>query len=344
MAVVKADGYGHGIVESARAALAGGAAWLGVAFVREALALRQAGVRSRVLTLLPQPDDAYEDAIAADVDISASASRTVAEVAAAARRIGRVARVHLKVDTGLTRGGAPSAEWPSLLADALHAQAEGSLRVVGVWSHLARADEPGHPSVAAAVFAFREALDTAWRAGARPEVRHLANSPATLTAPETHFDLVRVGGACYGLNLLPGTPADYGLRPAMTLRTGLALVKRVPGGSGVSYGHRYTTGGETTVGLVPVGYADGVPRHATNTAEVLVGGRRRRIAGTVSMDQFVVDLGGDGATAGDEVVLFGPGDRGEPTIAEWADALGTIPYEIAARIGPRIRRTYVEGA
>lgn len=344
MAVVKAGGYGHGMVPAARAALRGGASWLGVAFVEEALSLREAGIDSRILCLLGVPGETCPGAVTAGVDLSANAPSQVAEIAVAARQAGCPARVHLKVDTGLSRGGATPADWPALVDAALAARAEGNIDVVGVWSHLARADEPGHASVDRQVDAFRAALEVAEKAGVRPEVRHLANSAATLTAPQTRFDMVRPGIAVYGLCPVPGTSADYGLRPAMTLRARLALVKKVPAGSGVSYGHRYVTDRETTLGLVPLGYADGVPRHAGDAVRVLAAGRQRRIAGTVCMDQFVIDLGegSGGSLTGDEVLLFGPGDHGEPTAGDWAEALGTISYEIVTGIGSRVARTYVE--
>lgn len=342
MAVVKAGGYGHGLVPAARAALAGGAGWLGVAFIEEALALRAAGIGARILCWMGTPGERYADAVAADVDLSANAPWMLAEIAAAAREAGRPARLHLKVDTGLSRGGAPFDGWSELVDAALAAEEAGSVRIVGVYSHLACAEEPDHPSVPAQLATFTAALELAHKAGIRPEVRHLANSAATLSLPETHFELVRPGIAVFGLCPIPAhRPQDYGLRPAMTLTARLALVKRISAGSGVSYGHRYVTDRDTTVGLVPIGYADGVPRHATNSASVLAAGRRRRIAGSVCMDQFVLDLGDDEAAAGDEVVLFGPGDGGGPTAGEWADILGTIPYEIVSRIGPRVPRTYV---
>ncbi|WP_461028419.1 alanine racemase, partial [Streptomyces sparsus] len=234
------------------------------------------------------------------------------------------------------------ADWPELVAAARAAEAEGTLKVAGIWSHFACADEPGHPSIAAQLTAFHDALATAERAGLTPEVRHLANSPATLTLPASHFDLVRPGVSVYGLSPSPevGVPADFGLRPAMTLTAGLAHVKDVPGGHGVSYGHSYTTPGPTTLALVPAGYADGIPRHASNAGPVLVAGKLRTVAGRIAMDQFVVDLGGDRAEAGDEAVLFGPGDRGEPTAEDWARAAGTIGYEIITRVGPRVPRLY----
>lgn len=343
MAVVKADGYGHGLLPSARAALAGGATWLGTALLEEALALRAAGLTGpRVLAWLMGPGERLDDALAADVDLSANASWLLEEIADAARRHGRPARVHLKVDTGLARAGATPEDWPQVVEDAAKLQAEGLLRVVGVWSHLAYADAPGHATIARQARVFAQALEVAAAAGLRPEVRHLANSAATLTAPEQHFDLVRPGLAVYGLSPVPelASPAELGLRPAMTLAASLVLVKRVPAGSGVSYGHVYTTEAETTLGLVPLGYADGVPRAAGNVGPVLAAGRRRTVAGRVCMDQLVLDLGDDAAAVGDEVLLFGPGDRGEPTAQDWAEATGTISYEIVTRLGPRVPRVY----
>jgi alanine racemase len=345
MAVVKADGYGHGMLPAARAALAGGATWLGVAVVEEALQLRSAGVTAPVLAWLGGPGERWEEAIEADVDLSANAVWAVHEIAAAAVPTGRPARLHLKVDSGLGRAGAPVDDWPDLVDAALKAEADGHLKVVGLWSHFAYADEPGHPTIARQIAAFADAVELAERAGVRPEVRHLANSAATLCLPESYFDLVRPGLAVYGLSPVPqqGDPAAYGLRPAMTLAARLILVKRVGAGHGVSYGHAYVTERRTTLGLVPLGYADGVPRNASNVGPLVVAGRRRRIAGRVCMDQFVIDLGDDAAVAGDEVLLFGPGADGEPTAEEWARTLGTISYEIVTRIGRRVPRVYGPG-
>ncbi|MGV9931359.1 alanine racemase [Streptomyces olivaceoviridis] len=347
MAVVKSDGYGHGAVPCARAALAAGASWLGTATAEEALALRAAGLPGRILCWLWVPGGPWRQAIEADIDVSLSGMWALREVVEAARAAGRTARVHLKADTGLGRNGCqPGEDWAELVGAALSAEAEGLVRVTGVWSHFACADEPGHPSVAAQLTRFREMLAYAEEQGVRPEVRHIANSPATLTLPEAHFDLVRTGIALYGVSPSPelGTPADFGLRPVMTLSASLALVKRTPAGHGVSYGHHYVTPGETTLGLVPVGYADGIPRHASGTGPVLVGGKWRTIAGRVAMDQFVVDLGGDEPPVGSEAVLFGPGDRGEPTAEDWAQACGTIAYEIVTRIGTRVPRVYVNAS
>jgi alanine racemase len=350
MAVVKAEGYGHGLVQSATAALAGGATWLGVAFLEEALGLRAAGVNGRILCWLATPGEPLAEAVLAEVDLSASAPWMIAEIANAASSIDRVARVHLKVDTGLSRGGAVAADWPALVDAALRAQADGVINIVGLWSHLVHGSDPTHPTTGLQVTAFTDAVDYATKAGVSPEVRHLANSGGLLFAPGTRFDLVRTGIAVYGLSPAPGerSAASLGLRPAMTLTARLALTKKVAAGTGVSYSHRYITTAATTLGLVPLGYADGIGRAASNSAEVLVrgpsGDARRTISGTVCMDQFVVDLGADADfAAGDEVVLFGPGDQGEPTAQEWADALDTISYEIVTRVGVRVPRVY-EGA
>ncbi|MEU1658547.1 alanine racemase [Streptomyces griseofuscus] len=345
MAVVKADGYGHGAVPCARAAVEAGATWIGTALPEEALALRAAGLTQRVLCWLWVPGGPWRQAIEADIDMSLSGMWALREVTEAARAARRTARVQLKADTGLGRNGCqPGADWAELVAAALRAEAEGLVRVTGLWSHFACADEPGHPSIDAQLTRFREMVAYAEEQGVRPEVRHIANSPATLTLPETYFDLVRPGIAMYGLSPSPevGTPADFGLRPVMTLSASLALVKRVPGGHGVSYGHHYVTPGDTTLGLVPLGYGDGVPRHASGAGPVLVDGKWRTAAGRVAMDQFVVDLGGDEPPVGSEAVLFGPGDRGEPTAEDWATACGTIVYEIVTRIGTRVPRVYVD--
>ncbi|HEU5033677.1 MAG TPA: alanine racemase [Mycobacteriales bacterium] len=342
MAVVKADGYGHGMLPAARAAVEGGASWLGVAFPEEATALRAAGITVPVLAWLITPADDVTEAVAHEVDLSASAPWALDAVAAAARATGRTARVHLKVDTGLGRAGATAGEWPTLVETAAKHVADGSLEVIGIWSHLAYADAPSHPTIARQRTAYDEALEVAARAGLTPQVRHLANSAATLALPDTHYDLVRPGVAVYGLSPGPavGVAAELGLRPAMRLSARVALVKEVGAGQGVSYGHRYTTDRPTRLALVPLGYADGIPRNATNVGPVQVGGRRCTVSGTVCMDQFVVDVGDLPVQAGDPVVLWGPGDGGEPTADDWAAATGTINYEIVTRVGARVPRTY----
>ncbi|WUS38640.1 alanine racemase [Kitasatospora sp. NBC_01250] len=349
MAVVKADAYGHGALPCALEALAAGVRWLGATTPEEALALRAAGIapeQARVLCWLWTPGGPWAQALRADIDVSISGQWALDELLDAVRATGIPARVHLKADTGLGRNGCQPHDWPDLVDAALRAQAAGQLKVVGIWSHFAAADEPGHPSIRAQQDAFAAALAYAERAGVRPEVRHIANSPATLLLPETHYDLVRTGLSMYGLSPVPevGSPADFGLRPVMSLSARLALVKQVPGGHGVSYGHQYTTPGDTTLGLVPVGYADGIPRHASGTGPVKIGGKWRTVAGRVAMDQFVVDLGGDTPEVGEEVLLFGSGERGEPTAEDWARACGTIAYEIVTRIGSRVPRRYVGGS
>jgi alanine racemase len=340
MAVVKADGYGHGMIAAARAALAGGAGWLGVADLAEAVALRRAGFTVPVLCLMAFGDPA--EAVGLGVDVTAGSAAYVATVEAAAVRAGVRARLHLEADTGLSRGGATRADWPAVVEAALAAQARGSVQVTGLWSHFACADLPGHASIAAQLAAFADAVARAEKAGVTPEVRHIANTAAALTLPASRLDLVRFGGACYGLSTLPGGAPSW-LRPAMTLRARLAMVKRVPPGTGVSYGHRYVTSRETTLGLVPLGYADGVPRGAAGRPLVSAHGRRWPVAGTVCMDQFVVDFGDEPVMVGDEVVLFGPGDDGEPTAQEWGEVLGTISYDLATDIGARVPRTHTGG-
>jgi alanine racemase len=344
MAVVKADGYGHGLVPAARAVLAGGADSLGVAVLGEALALRAAGITAPLLAWLHGPGTDYAAALAADVEVSVNADWALDEVLAAVRATGRPARLHLKADTGLSRAGATPAEWPGLVAAAARAQADGEIEVVGLWSHMIYADAPTHPSIAAQVRVFEEAVALARGAGLTEARLHLANSAATIALPDTWYDFVRPGVALYGLDPLGGNPADYGLRPAMTVQAAVALAKRVPAGTGVSYGHTYVTDRETTLALVPVGYADGVPRAAGNRAPVLAAGAQRVIAGRVCMDQFVLDVGDAVVEPGDPVVLWGPGDRGEPTAQQWADVLDTIHYELVTRVGGRFSRRYVGSA
>ena len=342
MAVVKADGYGHGMVPSARAALAGGATWLGVAQLGEALAIRAAGIDVPTLAWLWAPDEAdlLAEALDANITVGVSSRWALGLVRAWAERADRVASVHLKIDTGLSRNGAYIDDWPALTAAATAAENGGHVRVEGIWSHFASADDVHDPSVDAQIGVFEAAVDVARRAGLTPTLRHLANSAATLTRPDAHYDLVRVGIAIYGLDPVPGH-APMTLTPAMTLRTHVALGKRVRAGEGVSYGHRYTTIADTSLALVPLGYGDGIPRDASNVGPVLVDGHRATISGRVCMDQFVVDLHDHPVEAGADVILFGPGTDGEPTAQDWADAVDTIHYEIVTRIGARVPRRYV---
>jgi alanine racemase len=342
MTVVKADGYGHGLVASARAARDAGADWLGVATIDEALALRASGDSGRVLCWLGVPGEDYAMAVAAGVDVTAYSLAELDEIRAGTSAAGCPARLQLKVDTGLSRGGAPMATWAEVVAAARDGERAGHWRVTGIWSHFACSDEPEHPANDAQERVFREALAIAEAAGLQPEVRHLANSAAAILRPSARFDLVRCGLASYGLDPAPGWTPDLGLVPAMTARATLAMVKQVATGDGVSYGHTWIAEHATTLGLVPIGYGDGVPRHASSSAETWVAGKRRPIRGRICMDQFVVDLSGEPAEAGDDVVLFGPGRAGEPTAQDWADACETISYEIVTRIGGRMKRRYVD--
>jgi alanine racemase len=340
MAVVKADGYGHGALPVARAALEAGATWLGSCSLAEALALRGGGITAPILSWLEVAGEDFTAAIAAGVDLTASSVRELGHILGAGQRAGKTPRVHLKIDTGLSRNGCPAEEWPELVEVAAKAQADGHAEIVAVWSHLACADEPGHPSVDVQATRFAQAYEVTTAAGLKP-LRHLANSAATLSRPDLHFDLVRVGIAMYGLNPLP-YPED--LRPVMTFRSSVALTKRVPAGESVSYGQTWTADRDTNLALVPVGYADGVPRLLSGRLDVWLAGRRRPVVGRVCMDQLVVDCGDDLVPVGEEVVLFGDGERGEPTATEWADTLGTIDYEIVTGMyRPRVTRTYRSG-
>jgi alanine racemase len=339
MATVKADGYGHGAVPVARAAIEAGATWLGACSQAEALALRAAGITVPLLAWLDLPTVDRAPGVAADVHFGVSSLDELAALAEAAERAGKPAKVHLKIDTGMSRNGCAAEEWPTLVAEA--AKRAGAVRTVAVWSHLACADEPGHPSIDHQAGRFATAYRQALDAGLTP-LRHLANSAATLTRPDLRFDLVRPGIACYGLN-----PVDtrVDLRPAMSFRSSVVATKRIDAGESVGYGRTWTAARPTTVALVPVGYADGVPRSLSGRLDVWLAGARRPVAGRVSMDQVVVDCGDDDVPAGAEVILFGSGRSGEPTAREWADKLGTIDYEIVTGMHrPRVARRYVGGA
>ncbi|MGI5131928.1 alanine racemase [Pseudonocardia sp. CA-107938] len=337
MAVVKADAFGHGMVPVARAALDGGATWLGVVWPGEAMVLRSAGVTAPVLAWLYPPAAELRPAIAAGVDLAASTFEQLAGIAAATTG-DRRARVHLKVDTGLARSGAAASDWPALVAAARRYERAGRIEVVAVWSHLADADADDPVLVAAQVARLAAAVDVATAAGLRPQLRHLANSAGALHHADTHLDLVRVGIALYGCEPVPQRPV--GLHPAMTLRAPVVSVKRVAAGTGVSYRHEYVTRTATRLALVPVGYADGIPRAAAGAAQVWTGTERRPVAGVIAMDQLVVDIGPAGPDPS-EVVLFGPGVDGEPTVAEWAAWADTIPHELLCRVGARVERRHV---
>lgn len=331
MAVVKADGYGHGAVEVARAALEAGATWLGSCSTQEALALRAAGIQAPVLAWLDAPDEDLAAGLAADVDMGVSSLSDLRRIEQAAEEADARPRLHLKIDTGLSRNGCQPRDWPELV------DAAKKHEVVAIWSHLASADVIGDPSIDLQAKRFDDAYEVAKAAGLDP-LRHIANSAALLTRPDLHFDLVRPGIAIYGLNPVP---TDHDLRPVMSFRSYVALTKRIPAGESVSYGMTWTAREDTTLALVPAGYADGVPRALSGRMEVLLNGRRRPVVGRVCMDQIVVSCEDDEVREGAEVVLFGDGSRGEPTATEWAELTGTIDYEIVCGMyRPRVRRTY----
>ncbi|MGK8520510.1 alanine racemase [Nocardia asteroides] len=339
MAVVKADGYNHGAVEVGRAALAAGAAELGVTTVAEAVQLRAAGITAPILCWLHNTDTDFAAAVAADVEIGVSSPAHLRAVAAAARRVGRPATVTLKVDTGLNRNGVSPAEYQEVLTALRALVDEQAVRFRAIFSHLAHADEPEHPNNDAQRARFLDAIATAKEHGLEPELVHIANSAATLTRPDLAFDLVRPGIAVYGLSPVPGD--DFGLRPAMTFQARVALVKRVAAGEGVSYGHQWIAPHDTTVALIPAGYADGVFRPLSGRFDVWLGGARRRNVGRVCMDQFVVDLGDNatGVREGDTAILFGA----RPHAQDWADLLGTIHYEVVCSPRGRVTRRYTGG-
>ncbi|MDN5669987.1 MAG: alanine racemase [Renibacterium salmoninarum] len=346
MAVVKADGYGHGAVPVATAALQAGAAWIGVAHVREALELRAAGIEAPILAWLHTAATDFGSAVEAGIDLGVSGWE-LAHIVAAAREQQRPARVHLKIDTGLGRNGSTSALWDSVIGEALEYQDEGLLRVVGLFSHLAVADEPHREETDVQLRRFREAVAIAEDAGVDVEVRHLANTPAIFSRPDTHFDLVRAGIGLYGLSPFAGqTSEDLGLKPAMTLKTFVAHCKDVPAEQGVSYGLHYRTGEPSTLALIPLGYGDGVPRIATG-GPVRIGTEIYPVVGRIAMDQMVVDLGpgnrvADGESLlGREAVLFGAAEAGDPSVDLWAAAAGTLNYEVVTRIAPRVPRVYL---
>ncbi|MEC3954935.1 alanine racemase [Nocardia sp. CDC153] len=343
MVVVKADGYNHGAAEVARAALAAGAREIGTTTIAEAVELRAAGITAPILSWLNTSDADYASGIAADIELGVSDLAQLEAVAAAARRLGRTATVSLKVDTGLHRNGIPFAEFPEVLERLAKLIAEGTVRFRAIFSHLALADEPQHPVNDGQRDRFLEFIATAKEHGMEPELVHLSNSAAALTRPDLAFDMVRPGIAVYGLSPIP-EQGDFGLRPAMTFRARVLRVKRVPAGGGVSYGHDWIAERDTTVALVPAGYADGVPRVLSGKFSVWIGGARHPQIGRVCMDQIVVDLGDNaaGVQAGDTAILFG-GEPGHPHADEWAQALGTINYEIVCGPRGRVTRTHVGG-
>ncbi|GGK56986.1 alanine racemase [Nocardia camponoti] len=342
MAVVKADGYNHGAVEVARAALDAGARELGVTTIAEALTLRRAGITAPVLAWLNTLDADYRAAVDADVELGVSSVAQLNAIRAAAENAGKRATVSVKVDTGLNRNGASPTEYPLLLAALREGVDNGTLRLRAIFSHLAQSDLPDDPLNDRQRARFVDAIAEAKEHGLEPELVHLANSAAALTRPDLHFDLVRPGIAVYGLSPIPDL-GDFGLRPAMTFQAEVALVKKVAAGEGVSYGHRWIADRDTTLALVPAGYADGVFRSLSGRFDVSLGGALHRNVGRVCMDQFMVDLGDNpaGVRAGDTAVLFG--GAGHPHALDWARTLDTIDYEVVCAPRGRTQRRHVGG-
>jgi len=334
MVIVKANGYGHGAVESARAALEGGASWLGVVDLDEALELRNAGISAPVLAWIHDPETDFSEAVSRDIDLGVNYLDQLERVAEAEGR----ANVQIKLDTGLSRNGVPEAEWHALFERAAALQAAGLIRVRGLFSHLSSAG----PAVDADHLArFTAGLEQARAAGLDPEVIHLTATGGALQLPAGHFSMVRIGIGAYGL-----TPFEQGetvpvtLTPAMQVSASIVNVKRVPAGSGLSYGHSYVAERETTVALVPLGYADGMPRHASNAGPVSINGATYRVGGRIAMDQFIVDVGDAPVAIGDRAIVFGNPAEGVPSADDWAAAADTINYEIVTRIGARVVRRY----
>lgn len=337
MAVVKADGFGHGSGDVARTALAHGATSLGVTSIDEALALRADGLRAPVLSWLNPVDAAYADALAAEVELAVP-SRDHLDAVIRAQRSGphqRSARLHLHLDTGMARDGAEPSAWAGLCRAARRAERAGLVRVVGLMGHLGCADDPGDECNVLGRRRFGWGVEVARAAGLRPSQRHLAATAATLLDVRSHHTMVRVGAGLVGIDPTGTTP----LRSGLTLTAPVVSVRRVRSGARVGYGHAWTAPAATNLALLPLGYADGLPRVASGRAEVLLRGRRRSLVGRISMDQVVVHLGDDHAEPGDTATVLGPGGVGEPTVAEWAAWAETLPHEVVTGIGPRVRRT-----
>jgi alanine racemase len=338
MAIMKADAYGHGLEPIALAAVDAGIRWIGVLTVPAALRLRAIGVGEDVHLFTWQHDPAldFRDAIDSAVDLGVSNLAELQRIVEAVDQ--RPARVHLGVDTGLHRDGSSIDDWPALVEAARDAQRAGRIEVVAAYTHLAESSDDDD---AASVSLFEAAIERAEDLGVDVPMEHVAASLAGLERKEFRKDMVRMGANLYGIPGADGvSAADLGLEPVMTVTASVAKTKRVPVGTGVSYDYTYRTDDETTLALVPFGYADGVPRSAQGRVEVAINGKRYPVAGRVAMDQFLVDVGDDDVQVGDTVVLFGTGERDEMTVLEWGAALDTIGEEIVCRIGARVPRVY----
>jgi alanine racemase len=343
LAVVKADAYGHGLIPVSKALEEAGADWFGTALLEEAINLRKAGILKPIISWLTPLGEDFKSAIDLDIDLGIPSIDLLDEVIKAASLTGKAARIHLEIDTGMSRGGVLSG-WDQLIKSVLVGVNLKQLKVIGIWSHFARADEPAELMNQEQLSLFEEKVNQAKTAGIDAQFIHIANSAALFTNKSTHKNIIRSGIALFGLSpdvKTIGDSSSLGLKPAMKLKAKLNLVKEVKAGSSVGYGGTAVLKSDTKLGVVALGYADGIPRNTNNLAGVFVDKKRAPIIGRVSMDQFVVDLGvTSNAKTGDEVIVFGDGSGGEYTVDEWAKAANTINYEIITRIGPRVPRIY----
>jgi alanine racemase len=343
LAVVKADAYGHGLIPVSKALEEAGADWFGTALLEEAINLRKAGILKPIISWLTPLGEDFKSAIDLDIDLGIPSIDLLDEVIKAASLTGKTARIHLEIDTGMSRGGVLS-EWDQLIKSVLVGVNLKQLKVIGIWSHFARADEPDELMNQEQLSLFEEKVNQAKAAGIDAQFIHIANSAALFTNKSTHKNIIRSGIALFGLSpdvKTIGDSSSLGLKPAMKLKAKLNLVKEVKAGSSVGYGGTAVLKSDTKLGVVALGYADGIPRNTNNLAGVFVDKKRAPIIGRVSMDQFVVDLGiTSTAKTGDEVIVFGDGSGDEYTVDEWAKAANTINYEIITRIGPRVPRIY----
>ena len=343
LAVVKADAYGHGLINVAKAAEKAGADWLGTALLEEGIALRNGGITKPIISWLTPLGEDFKTAINLEIDLSISSIELLNEIILVGKSINKVPRVHIEIDTGMNRGGFGD-EWGLLLPEIVRAVKAKEIKAIGIWSHFARADEPNEVMNSTQLDKFDQKVKQLSDSGVNLEFIHIANSAAALSNKAAHKNIIRWGIGLYGLSpdvTNMGDSKSLGLKPAMKLFAKLQLVKSVKAGQSVGYGGTAITKSDTKLGVVTLGYADGVPRNANNSAGIYVAGKRAPIIGRVSMDQFVVDLGLDSlAKIGDEVIVFGDGSQGEYTIDEWAKACATINYEIVTRIGVRVPRIY----
>ena len=339
MCVVKADAYGHGMIPVARKLEAEGADYLGVADIGEALTLRNAGIDLPILAWLHSPRETFTAALTAGIELGIANLEQLDRVAEAAERTGRVARIHLKIDTGLGRNGSTEADWAGLLERTKELVAAGRVQTVGIFSHLSCTSEADDLRQIAR---FESAVEQARLADVTFELRHLTASDGSLNYPQALYDMVRIGVALYGLSpFTEHSSADFGLVPAMTATALVVQTKHVPAGQGVSYGYLHRTSDETNLALIPVGYAEGLPRDASGKAWISIAGKRYAVSSRIAMDQFVVDVGSDPIKAGDVATIFGDPAAGVPSADDWAKASDTINYEVVTRMGGRFARRYL---